>query len=137
MAAIELERFAARRLHALERELGEERLAGPDGRTEVLDRMAYSRDQGVTGVPFFVVAPESTVDMRTASGADIEIEDRGTDEVAGFGGMRAAPEGITAVNPAFDVTPHELITAIITERRVVRPQLGETLADTPFGPLLP
>ncbi len=89
------------------------------------------------GVPFFVVAPESTVDMRTASGADIEIEDRGTDEVAGFGGMRAAPEGITAVNPAFDVTPHELITAIITERRVVRPQLGETLADTPFGPLLP
>lgn len=89
------------------------------------------------GVPFFVVAPESTVDMRTASGADIEIEDRGTDEVAGFGSVRTAPEGITAVNPAFDVTPHELITAIITERRVVRPHLGETLAETPFGPLLP
>ncbi|MGK0716659.1 S-methyl-5-thioribose-1-phosphate isomerase [Leucobacter sp. W1153] len=89
------------------------------------------------GVPFFVVAPESTVDMRTASGADIEIEDRGTDEVAGFGGQRTAPDGITAVNPAFDVTPHELITAIITERRVVRPQLGETLANSPFGPLLP
>ncbi|MGW9021399.1 S-methyl-5-thioribose-1-phosphate isomerase [Leucobacter chromiiresistens] len=81
------------------------------------------------GVPFIVVAPESTIDMRTASGADIEIEDRGVDEVAGFGGTRTAPAGIDAVNPAFDVTPHELITAIVTERRVIRLSRDETLAD--------
>lgn len=87
------------------------------------------------GVPFIVVAPESTVDMSTASGADIEIEDRGVDEVAGFGGVRTAPEGIAAVNPAFDVTPNELITAIVTERRVILPGRGETLRDTPLGEL--
>ena len=87
------------------------------------------------GVPFIVVAPESTVDMRTASGADIEIEDRGVDEVVGFGGVRTAPEGIGAVNPAFDVTPHELITAIVTERRVILPGRGETLASVPLEPL--
>lgn len=87
------------------------------------------------GVPFIVVAPESTVDMSTASGADIEIEDRGVDEVAGFGGVRTAPEGIAAVNPAFDVTPNELITAIVTERRVILPGRGQTLRDTPLGEL--
>ena len=87
------------------------------------------------GVPFIVVAPESTVDMSTASGADIEIEDRGVDEVAGFGGVRTAPEGIAAVNPAFDVTPNELITAIVTERRVILPGRSETLRDTPLGEL--
>ncbi|UOR00709.1 S-methyl-5-thioribose-1-phosphate isomerase [Leucobacter allii] len=87
------------------------------------------------GVPFIVVAPESTIDMSTASGADIEIEDRGVDEVAGFAGVRTAPAGIGAVNPAFDVTPHELITAIVTERRVIRPAAGETLAGVPFEDL--
>lgn len=80
-------------------------------------------------VPFIVVAPESTIDMRTASGADIEIEDRGVGEVVGFGGTRTAPEGIDAVNPAFDVTPQSLITAIVTERRVIMLSRGETLED--------
>lgn len=85
------------------------------------------------GVPFIVVAPESTVDMSTATGADIEIEDRGVLEVVGFGGVRTAPEGIGAVNPAFDVTPHELITAIVTERRVILPGRGDTLSSVPLG----
>lgn len=84
-------------------------------------------------VPFIVVAPESTVDMSTATGADIEIEDRGVAEVVGFGGVRTAPEGIGAVNPAFDVTPHELITAIVTERRVILPSRGDTLSSVPLG----
>ncbi len=73
-------------------------------------------------IPFFVVAPESTIDMHTASGADIEIEDRGSAEVVG-----SAPEGTEAINPAFDVTPHDLITAIITERRTIRLDVGDTL----------
>ncbi|GLX93121.1 S-methyl-5-thioribose-1-phosphate isomerase [Herbidospora sp. NBRC 101105] len=72
------------------------------------------------GVPFVVVAPETTVDPRTPGGADIEIEDRGSAEVT-------ALPGVAAYNPAFDVTPAELITAIVTERRVVRPARGETL----------
>lgn len=79
------------------------------------------------GVPFYVVAPESTVDMATTSGTEIEIEDRGVAEVTEVLGVRTAPEGADAINPAFDVTPAELITGIITERRVVRIAAGETL----------
>jgi methylthioribose-1-phosphate isomerase len=72
-------------------------------------------------VPFIVVAPESTVDETLASGADIVIEQRGDAEVTGFGGVQVAPDGAPAFNPAFDVTPHDLVTAIVTERRVWRP----------------
>jgi methylthioribose-1-phosphate isomerase len=72
------------------------------------------------GIPFVVVAPESTIDMKTPTGADIDIEDRGPDEVIQFAGVPTAPEGTAAVNPAFDVTPAEFITAIVTDRRVVR-----------------
>jgi len=79
------------------------------------------------GVPFLVVAPESTVDMATASGAGIEIEERGADEVTSFRGVRSAPAGTRTLNPAFDVTPASLITAIVTDRRVIRLDLGETL----------
>lgn len=71
------------------------------------------------GVPFLVVAPESTVDVATPDGAAIDIEDRGAEEVVAFAGVRTAPEGTAAVNPAFDVTPAELITAIVTDRRVI------------------
>jgi methylthioribose-1-phosphate isomerase len=76
-------------------------------------------------VPFLVVAPESTVDVDTPTGADIEIEDRGADEVVSLKGVSIAPSGTAAVNLAFDVTPCELITALVTERRVVRLSDGE------------
>jgi len=79
------------------------------------------------GVPLLVVAPESTVDMATASGTDIEIEERGPDEVTSFRGVRSAPAGTRTLNPAFDVTPASLITAIVTDRRVIRLDRGETL----------
>ncbi len=72
-------------------------------------------------VPFYVAAPTSTVDPTMASGDSIPIEERAGEEVAGFGGVRTAPENIKTFNPAFDVTPHELITAIITEGGVHRP----------------
>ena len=78
------------------------------------------------GIPFVVAAPESTVDPATATGADIEIEDRGDDEVIlGPDGRRVAPPGARAVNPAFDVTPADLVTALVTEDRIVRPAAGE------------
>jgi methylthioribose-1-phosphate isomerase len=72
-----------------------------------------------------VAAPESTVDPATPDGDAIDIEDRGDDEVVRFAGRRVAPAGARAVNPAFDVTPADLVTALVTETRVVRPQAGE------------
>jgi methylthioribose-1-phosphate isomerase len=73
------------------------------------------------GIPFLVVAPESTVDDDTPDGNAVEIEDRGADEVLTFRGSRTAPHGTDAVNPAFDVTPADLVTAIVTDRRVITP----------------
>jgi methylthioribose-1-phosphate isomerase len=71
------------------------------------------------GVKFMVVAPSSTVDMDTASGDLIEIEQRDPGELFGVGGVRTVAEGINAWNPVFDVTPGELIDAIVTERGVI------------------
>jgi methylthioribose-1-phosphate isomerase len=78
-----------------------------------------------SGVPFVVAAPESTVDPATADGAAIDIEDRDDVEVLTVAGRPTAPAAARAVNPAFDVTPADLVTAIVTERRVVRPAAGE------------
>jgi methylthioribose-1-phosphate isomerase len=72
-------------------------------------------------VPFYVVCPLSTIDLSTARGGDIPIEERPADEVTGFRETRWAPVGVAVRNPAFDVTPAELITAIVTERGIVRP----------------
>jgi methylthioribose-1-phosphate isomerase len=72
------------------------------------------------GLPFYVAAPWSTVDLETASGADIPIEERPADEVLELNGRRIAPRGVPARYPAFDVTPAALISAIVTERGVVR-----------------
>jgi methylthioribose-1-phosphate isomerase len=73
------------------------------------------------GIPFFVAAPWSTIDLEMESGAEIPIETRDLDEVHLHGGVRMTPIGVGARNPAFDVTPAELVTAIITERGVFRP----------------
>ncbi|MGH3715256.1 MAG: S-methyl-5-thioribose-1-phosphate isomerase [Micromonosporaceae bacterium] len=72
------------------------------------------------GVPFLVVAPESTVDETLAAGDQIVIEQRADDEVTTLAGTRIAPPGATAYNPAFDVTPADLITAVVTESRIQR-----------------
>ncbi len=73
------------------------------------------------GVPFYVAAPSTTFDLAIASGAGIPIEERAPDEVTTLAGRRTAPDGISVWNPAFDVTPARLITAIVTERGVIRP----------------
>ncbi len=80
------------------------------------------------GLPFYVAAPWSTVDLATPSGAAIPIEERGSAEVVEIAGQRIAPEGVPARYPAFDVTPAALVTAIITERGVVRAPHGEGLS---------
>ena len=87
------------------------------------------------GVPFIVVAPESTLDFDTPDGDSIPIEDRDADEVVNVGNTATAPENTRAANPAFDVTPASLITAIVTDRRVVRLDMGDTLASVPLGEL--
>lgn len=115
--------------------IGADRIAANGDSANKIGSFSLALAAQHAGVPFIVVAPESTIDMGTASGTDIEIEDRGVDEVAGFGGTRTAPEGIGAVNPAFDVTPHELITAIVTERRVIRPGSNESPATVALGEL--
>lgn len=76
------------------------------------------------GIPFVVAAPSSTVDLSTASGEDIEIELRDGDELTAFAGERVAPEAARGYNPAFDVTPARLISAIVTEHGVVEPAEG-------------
>jgi methylthioribose-1-phosphate isomerase len=72
-------------------------------------------------VPFYVAAPSSTLDPNTPDGAHIPIEERAPDEVAGWRGHRTAPDNIPVWNPAFDVTPAALVTAIITDRGVFQP----------------
>jgi methylthioribose-1-phosphate isomerase len=71
------------------------------------------------GIPFYVAAPISTFDLAIPDGSHIPIEERPVDEVTGYRGVRWAPAGVQVSNPAFDVTPADLITAIITERGVV------------------
>jgi methylthioribose-1-phosphate isomerase len=79
------------------------------------------------GIPFYVAAPSSTIDLNTSNGEDIEIELRHSDEVTSFGARVTAPDGIQVFNPAFDVTPGSLVTGFITERGVMRAPYLESL----------
>jgi methylthioribose-1-phosphate isomerase len=81
------------------------------------------------GVSFYVAAPTSTVDLSVATGDDIPIEERSPEEVTTFGGTRIAPDGATAANPAFDVTPERYVSGIITERGIARPPYVQTLSQ--------
>ena len=80
------------------------------------------------GLPFYVAAPVSTLDLSTPSGKEIPIEERPAHEVTHLAGQRVAPEGTQVRNPAFDVTPSRYVTAIVCERGVARPPFGESLA---------
>ena len=74
------------------------------------------------GIPFYVAAPTSTIDAATPNGVAIPIEERDADEVTGWRGHRSAPPGVGVWNPAFDMTPADLITAIVTDRGIVKPK---------------
>jgi methylthioribose-1-phosphate isomerase len=78
-------------------------------------------------IPFYIAGPMSTIDLMTDSGDEIDIEEREDTEVVYVGSERIAPEGIDVGNPAFDVTPAEFITAIITEKGIVRPPFRKNL----------
>ena len=79
------------------------------------------------GIPFYVAAPTSTVDMNLPNGDEIEIEERSPSEVTEFRGVPIAPEGVEALNPGFDVTPARYVSAIITEAGIARPPFIESL----------
>ena len=96
--------------------LGADRICANGDVVNKIGSYAHALGARRAGLPFVVVAPESTVDHDTSSGADVDIEDRGATEIAA---------GLPAVNPAFDVTPHDLVTAIVTDRRVIRLDRGE------------
>ncbi len=81
------------------------------------------------GIPFYVAAPVSTVDLSVADGSGIPIEERSPEEVTHIAGVRIAPEGVRVINPAFDVTPAELVSAIITEEGIARPPYTDSLAQ--------
>jgi len=98
--------------------LGADRICANGDVINKVGSYAHALGAHRAGLPFVVVAPESTVDLQTPDGAAVEIEDRGAAEVTPYA---------AAVNPAFDVTPHDLVTAIVTDRRVVRLDRGETL----------
>jgi methylthioribose-1-phosphate isomerase len=85
------------------------------------------------GVPFYVAAPTSTVDLSLSSGEDIPIEERRAEEVTSFGGVRTAPEGIGVWNPSFDVTPHKYVGGIITEVGILTEPYTESLARSVTG----
>ena len=117
------------------------RLAGIDLVVVGADRIAANGDvankigtYGVAvlakehGIPFYVAAPLSTIDLRTADGSGIPIEERNDREVTHVGGYRVTPEGARIRNPAFDVTPAKYVTAIITEQGIARAPYGESLA---------
>lgn len=80
------------------------------------------------GIPFYVAAPTSSIDRKLGSGAEIPIEQRDASEVTHGLGRQTAPDGVEVYNPAFDVTPAELVSAIITEKGVLRPPYGPAIA---------
>jgi len=81
------------------------------------------------GIPFYVAAPISTVDLATPDGSKIPIEQRNAREVTHIGGRQMTPDGVQIENPAFDVTPAKYVAAIITERGIARAPYENSLRD--------
>ena len=101
--------------------VGADRIAANCDVANKIGTLAIALAAADVGVPFIVAAPESTIDQDMPEGGSIEIEYRNDDEVTSWRGISTAPAGTPALNPAFDVTPGRLITAIVTESRVIRP----------------
>jgi methylthioribose-1-phosphate isomerase len=99
--------------------VGADRIAANGDVANKVGTVSHALAASYAGIPFVVAAPESTIDFATEDGAGISIELRDADEVLALAGHRVASPGSTGWNPAFDVTPAELVTAIVTERRTI------------------
>jgi S-methyl-5-thioribose-1-phosphate isomerase len=105
--------------------VGADRIAANGDVANKVGTVGHALAAARAGIPFIVAAPEDTIDLATAVGGEIAIEERPASEVLSFAGRPIAPAGSGARNPAFDVTPADLVTAIVTERRTIRPSRGE------------
>ena len=104
--------------------VGADRIAANGDAANKIGTLGVALACADAGIPFIVAAPLSTVDRHTASGRDIHIELRDGDEVVRWAGAATAPDATEGFNPAFDVTPARLISAIVTEVGVVEPGDG-------------
>ena len=109
--------------------VGADRIAANGDAANKIGTVGHALAAREAGIPFYVAAPTSTIDFKLASGKQIEIEQRDAVEVHEIQGSRLTPQGVDAFNPAFDVTPHHLITAIITEAGVLRPPFRDSIAE--------
>ncbi|MYA83597.1 MAG: S-methyl-5-thioribose-1-phosphate isomerase [Acidimicrobiales bacterium] len=109
--------------------VGADRIAANGDTANKVGTLAHALAAADAGIGFYVAAPTTTIDAAVPSGSRIVIEQRSPDEVHHAGGQRLTPEDAKAVNPAFDVTPARLITAIITDAGVLRPPYGESIAQ--------
>jgi len=109
--------------------VGADRIAGNGDVANKIGTYGVALAAREHAVPFYVAAPLSTIDLSCASGEGIPIEERDPKEITEILGRRVAPAGVGAWNPAFDVTPARLITAIVTDRGIARPPFETSLAD--------
>ena len=106
---------------------GADRIAGNGDSANKIGTYGLAVSAKYHNVPFYIAAPYSTLDLSIKSGEEIVIEQRKAEEVRSFVGVRTSPENCDVLNPAFDVTPAELIAGIITDRGIVRPPFTEGL----------
>jgi methylthioribose-1-phosphate isomerase len=109
--------------------VGADRIAGNGDVANKIGTYSVAVLAKENNVPFYVAAPLSTLDLSLASGHEIPIEERAASEVTHLHGVPVAPDGTAVENPAFDVTPHRYVTAIITERGVARAPYSDTLRN--------
>jgi len=109
--------------------VGADRIAANGDTANKIGTVSHALAAREAGIPFYVAAPTSTIDTNLPSGEHIEIEQRDELEVHEMTGKRITPQGVAAANPAFDVTPHHLISAIITEAGVLRAPFEGSIAD--------
>jgi methylthioribose-1-phosphate isomerase len=109
--------------------VGADRIAGNGDAANKIGTYSLAVLADYHKIPFYVAAPLSTIDLKIASGSDIIIEERCCSEVTHLHGICLAPEGMSAFNPAFDITPAKLISAIITEKGVIQRPDGQKIMD--------
>ncbi|MDR1477493.1 MAG: S-methyl-5-thioribose-1-phosphate isomerase [Planctomycetaceae bacterium] len=107
--------------------VGADRIAANGDTANKIGTYGLAVSAHVHGIPFYIAAPVSTFDLMLSDGLRIPIEERGADEICCGFGVRTAPEGVAVYNPAFDVTPANFITGIITERGIISPVNKENI----------
>jgi methylthioribose-1-phosphate isomerase len=108
---------------------GADRIARNGDAANKIGTYSLSLSAREQGVPFYIVAPSTTFDPGLENGNDIPIEERDIKEVTNFMGLQSAPGNVSVKNPAFDVTPHELISGIITERGIISPPFADKISE--------